>query len=560
MTKKQPRAGPFQKRATEWSKKVIAGKIPACELQKAACRRYIADLKRRDVLLTEEGERWCRWLEKLPHVKGKWASKKERLKLGDWQVFCTINLYGWRYKKTGRRRFREGYIEVPRKNGKTFWIAGLGLGHLCIDGEFGAEIYCGATTEKQAWEVFRPARQICQREVALAEKFGIEVNAKVLNILSNGSRFEPVIGDPGDGASPSAAIADEFHEHKTSNLVDTFVTGMGARDQPMMLYITTAGSDMGGPCYAKRGDVINILRGAVKDDRIFGIIFGIDEDDPWDTIAALKKANPNYGISVDPEFLEGQLAQARRSAAKQNAYRTKHLNQWVGARTAWMNMLAFQAMRRKKLDLADFRGRRAFLAVDLASKEDIACLAILVELDDGKFAAFVKHYLPEERVLEGGFTRYKEWHHGGWINATPGNILDYEAIEADLELLKSEFEIVDVAYDPFQATQFATRMMGRGFPMIEFGATVKNFSEPMKQLHALVISKRIQFEYDPVLMWMFGNVVARVDAKDNIYPRKENDESKIDGPVALIMCVGRYLFNQPEKNIYDEIDLDSVTM
>lgn len=547
-------------RAADYADAVLTGTVPACEFVKAACRRFIADIDRDDMYLSKDGERWCKFIERLPHVKGKWAANGETMCLSNWQVFVVVNLYGWKWKRNDRRRFREGYVEVPRKNGKTFLVAGLGLGHLCIDGEFGAEVYCGATTEAQAWEVFRPARQICERLPALRDRFGVEVNAKTLYIPDNGSRFAPVIGDPGDGASPSAGIADEFHEHKTSNLVETFVTGMGAREQPMMIYITTAGSDMGGPCYAKRSDVINILRGAVEDDAIFGIIFGIDEDDRWDTVEAQVKANPNYGISVDPEFLFGQLAQAKRSAAKQNAYRTKHLNQWVGAKTAWMNMLAYQAMRRKKLKLADCRGRRAFLAVDLASKEDVACLAILVELDDGKFAAFVKHYLPEERILEGGFTRYKEWHHGGWITATPGNVLDYEAIEADLELLKSEFEIVNVAYDPFQATQFATRMMDRGFPMIEFGATVKNFSEPMKTLHAWIISKQVQFEFDPVLMWMFGNVVARVDAKDNIFPRKDNDESKIDGPVALIMCVGRYLVNQPARNIYDEIDLDSVDM
>lgn len=547
-------------RAADYADAVLAGTVPACEFVKSACRRFIKDIDRDDMYLSEDGERWCKFIERLPHVKGKWAAQAQTMSLSDWQVFVVVNLYGWKWKRNDRRRFREGYVEVPRKNGKTFLVAGLGLGHLCIDGEFGAEVYCGATTEAQAWEVFRPARQICERSPAIRDRFGVEVNAKTLHIPDNGSRFAPVIGDPGDGASPSAGIADEFHEHKTSNLVETFVTGMGAREQPMMIYITTAGSDMGGPCYAKRGDVINILRGAVEDDAIFGIIFGIDEDDRWDTIEAQVKANPNYGISVDPEFLSGQLAQAKRSAAKQNAYRTKHLNQWVGAKTAWMNMLAFQAMRRKALKLDDLSGRRAFVAVDLASKEDVACLAILVETDDGKFAAFVKHYLPEDRILEGGFTRYKEWHAGGWITATPGNVLDYEAIEADLELLKSQFEIVDVAYDPFQATQFATRMMDRGFPMIEFGATVRNFSEPMKQLHAWVISKRVQFEYDPVLMWMFGNVVARVDAKDNIFPRKDNEESKIDGPVALIMCVGRYLFNQPERNIYDEIDLDSVNM
>ena len=812
--KREPPGPPsYWKVAAQYADDVLAGVIPSGPWVRAACARFLADLEREDIEPTEEGERWCRWLEMLPHVKGKWAQTKQRLKLSPWQVFCTVNLYGWRVVATGRRRFREGYVEVPRKNGKTFWIAGLALGHLCIDGEFGAEVYCldastkllcddlvwrpigelstgagliafdenppprpqtyrkfrrasvlstrtilrpswrvtfsdggsviasgehtwlckrapvgqrqdwcrtdalypgsrirylgcpwetdyshgagylsgiydgegciasgllnsprragfrvsvaqkpgavlertkqlltergftfverghasgvhkldmqrayeclrflgsirpnrllekaeqlyegralnrgscwrvvskveplgdrevvairtttgtffadgmyshncGATTEKQAWEVFRPAKQICEREPALRERFGLEVNAKVLNILANGSRFEPVIGDPGDGASPSAGIADEFHEHKTSDLVDTFVTGMGAREQPMMLYITTAGVDMGGPCYAKRADVIDILKGTVEDDSIFGVIYGLDEDDPWDTVEAQRKANPNFGISVDEVFLAGQLAQAKRSATKQTAYRTKHLNQWVGAKAAWMNMLAYQACRKKALTLDGFAGARCFAAVDLASKVDIASMALLFERD-GRYAAFCRHYLPEDTIAEGGNTRYKAWHAEGWITATPGNVIDYQFIEDDLDDFKSRFELVDLAYDPFQATQFATRAQERGFPVTEFGQTVKNFSEPMKELEAWILKKRISFEFDPVLTWMFGNVVAKVDAKDNIFPRKERPEAKIDGVVALIMCVGRLLFMRQETNPYDSGDLFSVEL
>ena len=420
------------------------------------------------------------------------------------------------------------------------YMACLGLGHLTIDEEFGAEIYTGATTEKQAWEVFKPAKFICERSAAIREKYGIEVNAKTLNILSNGSRFEPVIGKPGDGASPSCAIADEFHEHATSDLVDTFTTGMGAREQPMMLYITTAGADMGGPCYAKRDDIIKILKGTVEDDSIFGIIYTLDEDDEWDTVEAQKKANPNYGISVDADFLKGQLAQARRSATKQSSYKTKHLNLWVGAKAAWMNMLAFQACRKKALKLEDFKGKRCYIGIDLASKVNIASMAILFPPENGgKWAAFCKHYIPEDVVNDGGNTRYKAWHADGWIEATPGNVIDYSYIEDDLKELRSLFEIVEVPYDPFQATQFSIRMLEEGFPMVEYGATVKNFSEPMKELEALIIKREMEFSMDAVLMWMFGNVVARIDKKDNIFPNKEREENNIDGVVAIIMALGR---------------------
>ena len=543
----------YVKRAAQYADEVISCKIPACKYVKLACKRFTKDLIRKDIYLDiNEANKWCEFLEKLPHVKGKWAKHGEKLKLSNWQIFCTVNIFGF-YWKSGRRRFRDVYIEVPRKNGKTFWVAGIGLGMLAIDNEYGAEIYCGATTEKQAFEVFSPAKLICEKLPKFREKYGIEVNAKTIIIMGNGSKFEPIIGDPGDGASPSCAITDEYHEHKDSDQVDTMETGMGAREQPLGFKITTAGADTGGPCYAKRDDVIQILKGSVEDDSIFGIIYGIAEDEAWDTVEAQIKANPNYGISVDPEFLKGQLAQARRSAVKQVSYKTKHLNMWVGAKAAWMNMLAFQACRKKKLNLEDFKGRRCYVALDLASKLDIADMCILFPPENGgKWAAFFKHYLPEDIILEGGNTRYKAWHADGWLTATPGNVTDFSYIEDDLIDLKSDFEIVSVPYDPFQATQFSTHMLEEGFPMIEVGATVKNFSEPMKEIEALITEKNIEFQLDPVLMWMFGNVVATLDKKDNIFPNKERFENKIDGVVALIMAMNRAIVNKDTRSVYEK--------
>ena len=192
----------YSVRAIKYADSIINGDTPACLYVKQAAQRFINDFKNKDIHLDQdEADRWCRFLELLPHVKGKWAAKKELFILSDWQIFCTVNIYGWRVIATGRRRFRDVYIEVPRKNGKTFWVAGLGLGHLTIDGEFGAEVYCGATSEKQAFEVFRPAKQICERTPDLTTKYGIDTNAKNLNILETGTRYEPVNGKHGAGPS-----------------------------------------------------------------------------------------------------------------------------------------------------------------------------------------------------------------------------------------------------------------------------------------------------------------------------------------------------------------------
>ena len=530
----------FCVRAVKYADGVIGGTIPACQYVRQACQRFVDDLKRKDIHLNQAtAEMWCEKLEKLPQVKGKWRG--QLLKLSEWQIFCTVNIFGW--EKNGKRRFRDVYIEVPRKNGKSFWVAGMGIGMLTWEEEPGAEVYCGATSEEQAWYVFGPAKDVCNQLPKLKKKYGVSVNAKAITILGNNSVFKPIIGNPGDGGNPSCGIADEFHEHKTSDLVDTLKTGMGSRKQPLMLSITTAGSDMGGPCYEKRSDTIKILSGAVEDESVFGIIYTIDEEDDWDTTEAQIKANPNYGISVDADFLNGELAQARRSATKQVAYKTKHLNQWVGAKLAWMNMLAFQACR-KDMQIDDLKGERCIIGIDLASKTDIASMAIL--FPDTK-KVFVKHYLPEETILNNA--RYKAWHTEGWITSTPGNVIDFGYIEDDLKELKSAYEIIEVPYDPFQATQFSTRMVEEGFPMIEVGATVRNFSEPMKELEGWILEKQVTFEKDPVLMWMFGNVVAKLDKKDNIFPDKEREANKIDGVVALIMAVNRSILTPEEEYV-----------
>ena len=551
---------PWVAKGIEWANDVLEGRRPACIYVKQSCERFANDLQRKKwdyEFDADEAERWLEFLASLKHVKGRRFAGKPFEPAG-WQCFCTMNLYGWVHKETRLRRFTNGYVECPRKNGKSFWFGGLGLGHLCIDDEPGAEVYTGATSEKQAWEVFRPARQICLRSdmAWLLNTFGIEVNAKSLTIPMEGSRFEPLIGNPGDGAGPSCAIADEFHEHKTSDLVDTMADGMGARDQAMMLEITTAGTDFGGPCREKHNDVVNILKGSEDDDAVFGIIFTIDEDDDWDSEEALIKANPNWDV-MNHRYLLTKLKQARRSASKQNSYKTKHLNLWVGAKVSWMNMLAYQACRRKTLRLSKFKGLHCFGGLDLATKKDIADLALLFPPQAGNrvWTGFCRHYLPEDTV-ENGNQRYRGWFNDGWLVATPGNVTDFRYIADDLDEYKSMFQINRLGYDPFQAVQFATEREDEGFDMVEYGQTVKNFSQPMKELEALILQKQLRLQFDPVLLWMFGNVVARLDKKDNIFPNKEREENKIDGVVALIMALALALSEIEEgDSIYEKTAL-----
>ena len=210
---------------------VVKGHKPACKWERLACQRFLDDLKSKKLEYEfdrDRAEKVCRFIEKLPHTKGKWAARKENLILGPWQKFIVVNIFGWVDKK-GFRRFRKAYLKIPRKNGKSLLAAAIGIAMFVFDNEFGAEVYSGATTEKQAWEVFQPAKLICQRTPALCQKYGIEVNAKNLCVLANGSKFEPIIGNPGDGSSPSCSIHDEYHEHDTDDQVETMETGIRAR-------------------------------------------------------------------------------------------------------------------------------------------------------------------------------------------------------------------------------------------------------------------------------------------------------------------------------------------
>ncbi|MBX6686643.1 terminase large subunit [Pseudomonas aeruginosa] len=537
--------------ARQYASDVVGGAIVACRHVKLACQRFLNDLDRQGdddwpyVFDEAKADRAVKFMQLMPHTKGKWSASKSKLVFEPWQVFIEANIFGWVKKDTGKRRFREAYEEIPRKNGKSARLAARGIYLFAADGESGAEVYSGATTEKQAFEVFRPAWMMAHKLENLRNRFGIELSGNQKNpgpmfVMEDMSKFETVIGNPGDGASPHAALVDEYHEHDTDALVDTMQTGMGAREQPLLSIITTAGSNLGGPCYEKRRDVIRILEGQTIDETIFGIIYTIDEDDPWDDPASLIKANPNYGVSVFHDFLLAQLQQAKRSASKQNAFRTKHLNQWVGARTVWMNMLAWQRQKRD-FTIADMAGCRCWMALDLASKKDVAALVMLFE-KAGQFYCTPRFYAPEAAAEEN--EKYQNFALEGHLVLTPGSMTDYAFIEADILDLAKQIDLQDSAFDDWQANYLITRLSNTSIPVVDFNQTVKNMSDPMKEVEARVIARTLWHDGNPVMTWMMGNVAAKIDAKENIYPRKENDNDpncKIDGPVALIMAMGRAL-------------------
>ena len=542
-------ATPNVTRAWRYARRVVKGQIVAGRLTKLACEWMLDAYELQGKSSPwkfdkEKAERVLEVIQLFHHVKGEWAQRKETIHLEDWQCFFIGMIFGWVSKQTGYRRFTQALLFVGRKNAKTTVAAGIGNYMLTEDGEHGAEIYSGATSEKQAWEVFGAALKMAKKNEDFLEYYGVQVNASNLSVIETNSKFEPLIGKPGDGANPHCSIHDEYHEHKTDEQIDTMKTGMGARRQPLQLIITTAGSDTTGPCAQLCDDAIKNLEGSLQNDRFFPLMYCRDESDEWDSVTAMKKANPNLGVSVFREFLDQQLLEAKQSAHKQTSYRTKHLNEWVGARSVFFNMDAWKKAGNASLTIDQFIDYPAIFSLDLASKVDIAALEILFILGEKEYCRFGKYYLPEATVEAGENKYYKTWVDQGWITATPGEITDYEFIEQDILALREKLKLHELAFDPYQAQMLISALTKKGITCVELPAQVRYFSEPMKTMEGLIRGQNIKHNGDPVYSWMLSNVTAKLDAKDNVYPRKERDENKIDGPVATIMALARAINGQ----------------
>jgi phage terminase large subunit-like protein len=526
---------------------VLSGEILACEQIRLACERHQRDMARVGdpdwpyYFDYERAERPARFATRFPHVKGRWADRHELFRQEPWQDFWYCSVMGWLRIDTGKRRFRKARLYVSRKNGKSFLVAPMGLYMLTADGETGAEVYSGATSEKQAWEIFGPAKQMATKRPDFLKRFGVMVNAKSLTLPGSMSKFEPVIGKPGDGSSPHCSITDEYHEHITDDQLATMETGMGAREQPLSIVVSTAGDNLAGPCRDDWLECERMLRGTMADETLFAMIFTVDSDIDWSSDAALQMANPNYGVSIGAEFLQAQQRDAINNPRKQGHFKTKHLNLWVQARNAFFNVQRYTECADPKRTLAAYRGRRCYMGMDLASKIDLAALEFLFPEPDGTFTRFGKYYLPRETVDAPENGHYRGWEIEGLLSVTDGNQTDYFQILDDIKEAAKTFEIAEIAFDPHNATMLVTACQDEGLPMIEYGPTVLNFSEPMKQVEALIRDRKLYHNGDKVMEWAMSNVVAKLDRKDNVFPNKERPENKIDPVVALIMAVGRFM-------------------
>lgn len=564
MTRK---AYPNVNAANQYARDIVRGKTVACRYVIDACQRHLDDLakeKTKKFLYRFDkdlAEKAAKFIQLLPHTKGEWAFKRMPITLEPWQLFIVCSAFGWVRKGSKLRRFREVYTEIPRKNGKSAISAGVALYCFTCDDEFGAEVYSGATTEKQAWEVFRPARLMCKRTPALCDAFGVEVNASNMNRPEDGARLEPLIGNPGDGASPSCAIVDEYHEHDTDALYTTMLTGMGARRQPLMWAITTAGYNIEGPCYDKRREVIEMLNGTVPNDELFGVIYTVDEGDDWTDPAVLRKANPNMGISVYSDFLLSQQKRAMNNARQANVFKTKHLNIWVSARAAYFNLVSWRNCEDETLTIEQFEGQPCYLSFDLARKLDMNSMVRIFTRDiDGRrhyYCVAPKFWVPYDTVYstdtdhQRTAERFQKWVNSGHLEVTEGAEIDYRVILEEAKAVNRQNPVEESAIDPHGATNLSHHLADEGLSPITIVQNYTNMSDPMKELEAAIEAGRFHHDGHPILTWCISNVVGKhLPGNDDVVrPIKEHSENKIDGATALIMDIGRAMLPETRQDL-----------
>ncbi|MGG7567893.1 terminase large subunit [Rhodovulum sp. DZ06] len=530
-----------------YARAVVAGEIPASRLVIAACRRHLRDLERAEagwdfVFDPIRAQRACRFIEALPHIKGEKAKKRERIRLEPWQCFLVCSIFGW-VDAEGLRRFRSAYLEVPRKNAKSTVAAGVGLYLTGWDDEPGAEIYSAATSAKQARMVFDTARAMVKREARLAAR---GLLARVHEILwpATESVFAPVASQTNtlDGLNPHGAIIDELHEHRSRDVLDVLSSGMGAREQPLLLMITTAGSDIHGVCYEQHEYVEKILQRVFEDERYFGLIYGVDPEDDHGDEATWAKANPNWGVSVNPEHMRAEWAKARRSRPKLGDFKRKHLNVWTSVGEGAIDLDGWRKGRRE-ITRAAFAGRGGITGMDLAIRHDLcAVVTALEEEPGGEIAVFGDYHVTEAVANEPGNEAILAWCDAGRIRMHPGAEINLDRVAEDALAHVRLFGSAELAFDPMYAAQMIQqlepKLEAEGCIAVEVRQTPMNMTEPFERLMARALDGKVIHDGDPVLAWMASNTVA--EKRGEFWrPGRTREFNKIDGISALVTAMAR---------------------
>ena len=532
---------------------VLAGKATACKWVRLFCERHEKDLKRgtkRGLYFDEEeAERVLRFFDFLRHSKGEWGGQP--FILSPWQQAYLWVLFGWRKKATGTRRFRISYLEVARKAGKSSLAAGVALYLLDADKEPGAEVYSAATKRDQAKIVHGEACRMVRASTML--KQFITVRTDNMFVLDTNSKFEPLSSDYNslDGLNIHGAIVDEVHAHKTRDLWDILETATGARRQPLMFAITTAGVSRQGICRELHDYLEKVLDGSLEDDSFCGIIFTLDDEDDYTDERVWVKANPNLGVSVKLDDLRDKIRKAREAPAALNAFLRLHMNVWTQAETRWIDPDAWAACG-EQTPLEDLRKEPCYAGLDLSSTTDISAFVLKFPRTGDALGWF---WIPEDEMEKRerrDRVPFSAWVRHGYVEATPGNVIDYEYIRQRIKQVAAEFRgLREIGYDPWNATQLAIQLEEDGFQVVPVRQGFQTLSPAAKELEREIMSGELKHGGNPVLRWMAANVVLAIDPAENIKPDKAKSAERIDGIVALCMAISRQIQGEDDTSIYE---------
>lgn len=553
---------------TDYALSVIEGNEPAGKLIRRACERHLRDLERDDIFLDERHVEFVfKFLRLCKHHKGEWAGKP--IELAPAQEFIVGSLFGWKRSSDGLRRFRTAYIEVPRKNGKSTLLSAVSLVLLIIDNESGAEIYSAATKEEQAKIVWGDAREMVRKSSALSGATTVRHNSILFPKL--GSIYRPLGSDSKtqDGLNPHAVIADELHAWPGRDLWDVLEDAFGARTQPMMIAITTAGTNRNGICYQQRQHVVNILdvKSQIKDDSYFGFIATIDEEDQDDpdfymNPAVWRKANPMLGVSKSEEYMTDMAAKARAMPGKLATFLNKQLNVWTDGQELMWDMVAYDRCG-GEIDLEKLKGETCWAGLDLSTNRDITALVFLFPPGPyDRWTIFPRFYIPEDSIREAEArdkVPYREWVDKGLIEATPGDFIDLEFIKKDFLEYADMWHVRECGYDPWKATEIANWLEQQGQTMVLMRQGHGTLSPAVTALEKNIAKGELLHGDNPVLRWMFANCTGRRDPNMNIIPDKKNSYSRIDGVSALLNATGRAIVADAEPtDIYKNRGIDFI--
>jgi phage terminase large subunit-like protein len=532
---------------------VLLDCIVVGRLARLAVKRHEEDLrtgKSRGLRFDESAaQRILDFFRCLRHSKGEWAGQP--FELSPWQAFILWVVFGWK-RKDGTRRFRLAYNEVARKNGKSTLGAAVGMYLFAADGEQGAEVYTAATKRDQARIVHSEAISMVKSSVGLSRFIGVFKDN--LSLIRTRSKYEPLGADADtlDGLNVHGAIIDELHAHKSRALWDVLGTATGSRRQPLIFAITTAGYDRQSICWEQHDYATKVLEGIIQDDSFFGFIAALDEEDDWTDPAVWPKANPNLGVSVKLDGLEEQCAKAREVPAAQNTFRRLRLNQWTEQYDRWIDVAIWDEGA-TAIDIEQLRGRQCFGGLDLSSTTDLSAFALLFppEGDGERWQVICRFWLPSDNVrrrVDRDRVPYDQWIGAGFIESTEGNVIDYGVLRKRIGEDAERYDIREIAFDRWNATQLCTQLQDDGLTMVPFGQGFSSMSAPTKGLEKLIVGRQLAHGGNPVLRWMVSNVAVKQDPAGNLKPDKSKSTERIDGVVAMAMGIGRAMVQPEQKN------------